>query len=471
VRKARCIFVPVKAFISSIRALLVVGAVFATLPALATLDSTDFQVLDAVVAVVGDEFVLQSDVEAQAFSARAQGMSVDRKAECRLLEDLLFQKLLVHNAKLDSLEVTEAEVMDELDRRLAYYIRQFGSLEAFENEYGRSVAQWKSEFADPLREQLLASRMQGSIDQQVRATPAEVQQAYAETPPDSLPLIPEALSYSEIVLQPAITEVQRGQTRSALDSIRTLVEQGKLSMTLAAMRHSEDPGSKYKGGCYDGIRRGEFVPEFEAAVFDTPIGELSPVFSSDFGFHFVKPTERRGEVFSACHVLMSPKVDPAALDALEAEIDTLAAQLGREMWEFAEAAQRFSTREESKNQRGQVVNPRDGSTRFGVDEIDPNVFFLLDNLAEGAWSEPILMVDEDDNGYWAMYRMDQRYPAHRANPKDDFGLFQSQVEAELRAEKMNSWLRSHIAETYVRIDPPYATCPTEHDWSGISANN
>lgn len=441
------------------------------LSASAVTDTTQFQVLDAVVAVVGDEFVLQSDVEAQAFGARAQGQDVDRVAECRMMEDMLFQKLLVHHAKLDSIEVTEAEVADEIERRLAYYIQLFGSIEAFETEYGQSVSQWKSEFAEPMREQLLAARMQGSIDQQVRATPAEVQEVYAGTPEDSLPLIPEAISYSEIVLQPEITEIQRAETRRTLDSVRTLVEQGQLTFTLAAMRYSEDPGSKYKGGCYTDIRRGQFVPEFEAAVFDTPIGELSGVFSSDFGFHFIKPTDRRGELFSACHVLMSPKVDPYALEALKAQIDTLSAELAQGLWEFPEAAQRFSTRESSKNQRGQVVNPRDGSTRFGIDELDPNVFFLLDNLEAGAWSVPVQLLDEEENGYWALFRLDRRYPAHRANPTDDFGLFQTQVENTLRAEKMNAWLRKHIAETYVRIDPPYATCPTEHDWRGISANN
>jgi peptidyl-prolyl cis-trans isomerase SurA len=452
-----------------IKIALVICALASFMSARAHLDSLEFQVLDAVVAVVGDEFVLQSDIEAQAFNARAQGMEVNRESECRMMEDLLFQKLLLHNAKLDSIEITEGEVLDEIERRLAYYIQMFGSIEAFESEYGQSVSQWKAEFAEPMKEQLMASRMQGTIDQQVRATPAEVQQAYAETPEDSLPLIPEALSYSEIIMQPAITELQRSATRSTLDSIRTLVEQGKVSMTLAAMRYSEDPGSKYKGGCYTDIQRGQFVPEFEAAVFDTPLGELSSVFSSDFGFHFVKPTDRRGELFSACHVLMSAKVDPMALSALQTEMDSLAEQLDRGIWDFSEAAQRFSTRENSKNQRGQVVNPRDGSTRFGSDELDPNIFFLLDNLEEGAWSIPVELVDEDENGYWAMFRMDRRYMAHRANPRDDFALFQMQVENQLRAEKMNTWLSDHINETYIRIDPPYATCPTDQDWRGITA--
>lgn len=452
------------------RCLLFAWACFLHTAAGATNDSLNFQVLDAVVAVVGDEFILQSDVDAQAFNARAQGLEINSKAECRIMEDLLFQKLLVHHAKLDSVEVTDGEVLDEIERRLAYYIQMFGSIEAFEAEYGQSVAQWKSEFGEPMREQLLASRMQATIDQQVRATPAEVQQFYADTPTDSLPLIPEALSYSELVLQPAITEIQRSETRRTLDSVRTQVEQGKMTMTLAAMRYSEDPGSKYKGGCYTDIRRGQFVPEFEAAVYDTPIGELSPVFSSDFGFHFLKPTDRRGEMFSACHVLISPKVDPYALEALKDQIDTLSSQLERGVWTFDEAAQRFSTRETSKNQRGQVVNPRDGSKRFGVDELDPNVFFLLDNLEIGAWSVPVQLLDEEENGFWAMYRLDERFAAHRANPREDFGLFQTQVENELRAKKMNLWLRQHIEETYVRIDPPFATCPTEQDWRGISAN-
>ena len=179
-----------------------------------TVESTP---IDAIVAVVGDGIVLESEVEAQAFAMRAQMAQMGQTAEltevqrCNLLEELIFQKLLVHHAKLDSLEVTDAEVMDEIDRRLAYYVQMFGSVEAFEAEYGQSVSEWKAEFQDPVMEQLLAGRMQAQINQQVRATPAEVQQLFAETPADSLPLIPEAVRYRELVLQPAITEAQKGR--------------------------------------------------------------------------------------------------------------------------------------------------------------------------------------------------------------------------------------------------------------------
>jgi peptidyl-prolyl cis-trans isomerase SurA len=431
--------------------------------------------IDAIVAVVGDGIVLESEVEAQAFAMRAQMAQTGQTGDlteaqrCNLLEELIFQKLLVHHAKLDSLEVTDAEVMDEIDRRLAYYIQMFGSVEAFEAEYGQSVSEWKAEFQEPVQEQLLAGRMQAEINQQVRATPAEVQQLFAETPADSLPLIPEAVRYRELVLQPAITEAQKADVRNFLDSVRTRVSTGALSMTLAASRYSEDPGSKYKGGCYQNIGRGQFVPEFEAAVFDTPIGDLSPVFETDFGYHFLRVTDRRGQVFSACHVLMSPKVDPLALAEMGVEMDSIAQRLGADELDFEDAVLEYSTREETKNQGGLVVNPRDGGTLFGSDEIDPNLFFLLNALQPGETSEPIQLTDSDEQGYWIAVQLQERVAAHRANPTQDFGYFQAIVEERLRTEQMNEWTERAIDDTYVRIDAPYASCSFDQDWTAGSS--
>lgn len=442
------------------------------LPEAAQLELTP---IDAIVAVVGDGIVLESEVEAQAFAMKAQLAQMGKSAEltdvqrCNLLEELLFQKLLVHHAQLDSLEVTDAEVMDEIDRRLAYYIQMFGSVDAFEAEYGQSVSEWKAEFEDPVREQLLAGRMQAQINQQVRATPAEVQSLYADTPNDSLPLIPEAVRYRELVLQPAITEGQKADVRNFLDSVRTLVSTGKLSMTLAASRYSEDPGSKYKGGCYQNIGRGQFVPQFEAAVFDTPIGDLSPVFETDFGYHFLRVTDRRGQVFSACHVLVSPKVDPLALAEMGIEMDSIAAQLQVGTLTFEDAVLRHSTREETKNQGGLVVNPRDGGTLFGSDEIDPNLFFLLNALDPGSVSDPIQLLDSDDQGYWIAVELVERVAAHRANPAQDFGYFQSIVEDRLRSKQLQDWTERAIRDTYVRVDAPYAACGFDQDWSAGSS--
>jgi peptidyl-prolyl cis-trans isomerase SurA len=429
-----------------------------------------YQRVDGIVAVVGDEIILASDIRDRVNQAKLEGRAVTDDNECGLLESVLFEKLLLHNARLDSLEVTEAEVMGEIDRRLAYYMQMFGSLEAFEAEYGKSVAEWKAEFNDPVREQILAQKMQGQIDQSVRSTPAQVQAYFDAIPADSLPLIPEELSYSELVMQPEVGEAQKMRTRNTLDSVRTLVVTGKMSMTLAATRYSEDPGSKYKGGCYKNIGRGQFVPEFEGAVYETEVGGYSPVFESDFGYHFLRVTDRRGEQFSACHVLMKPTFDPSALDDMQAEIDSASMKMALGSLSFDQAVLKYSTREETKNHKGQVVNPRDGGVRFGVDELDPNVFFLLQDLAPGEVSAPVQLLDEDSQAYWALLKLNERFPAHRANPKDDYALFQQQVESELREEALGKWIEKHIGESFVRIDAPYKACAMDMPWLTQSIN-
>lgn len=432
--------------------------------------SDAYQRIDGIVAVVGDEIVLASDVRDRVTQAQLEGREVSADNECGLIESILFEKLLLHNARLDSLEVTEAEVMGEIDRRLTYYLQMFGSLEAFEAEYGKSVAEWKAEFQDPVREQILAQKMQAEIDQTVRSTPAEVQDYFDAIPADSLPLIPEELSYSELVMQPEVGEAQKMRTRNTLDSIRTLVSTGKISMTLAATRYSEDPGSKYKGGCYKNIVRGQFVPEFEGAVFETAIGDYSPVFESDFGFHFLRVTDRRGEQYSACHVLIKPTFDPRALEMMATTIDSVSVQLAMGETSFDAAVLRHSTREATRNQKGQVVNSRDGGARFGVDELDPNVFFLLQDLQPGEVSAPVQLVDEDNRAYWAMIRLEERFPAHRANPTDDYALFQQQVEADMREEALSKWIDKRIGETFVRVDAPYRDCAMDMPWLTESIN-
>ena len=425
---------------------------------------SEFQLLDGIVAVVGDEIILNSAIEDRALQARIEGGEADESNKCGFLEELLFEKLLLHNARLDSLEVNDGEVMDEIERRLAYYIKMLGSVESFEAEYGKSVAEWKADFTEPILDQLLAQRMQQTISQEVRATPAEVLEYFEKTPVDSLPLIPEELSYSEIVLQPVISDRQKQAVRTTLDSIRNLVATGELSMTLAATRYSEDPGSKYKGGCYENIARGVFIPEFEAAVFDTPLNGYSPVFESDFGYHFVRVTDKRGEQFSACHVLMKPRVDPLALENQKSKIDSIYASINAGSTTFERDVLSFSTRESSKNSKGQVVNPRDGGLMFGIDELDPNLYFLLEPLEIGEMSSPVQLVDADGNGFWTILRLEDRKAAHRANPKDDYALFQSQVENNMRALDMNEWIDEHISDTFIRLSSEYINCEFNINW-------
>lgn len=426
----------------------------------------ELQKLEQIIAVVGNEIVLQSDVDAQVFQMEASGMPVTDV--CPVVEQLMLQKLLLHQARLDSVEVDDGEVAAQIDRRLEYYISMFGSVEAFEAEYGKTVAAWKAEFREPMREQIMADRMQAEIEGQVRATPRDIADHFNAIPADSLPLIPEEVRYSRILIEPELTEQQKLTTRIALDSIRGAVVAGKLSLTLAAMRHSEDPGSKYKGGCYEDIRRGQFVPEMEAQVFATPEGAFSPVFETDYGFHFVKTTNIRGEVFSMCHVLMKPTVPASALANAAALADSITVMLSADSLTFEEAVSQFSTEEGTKNQYGRVINPRTGGLFHGVDELERTDFFLINELRPGEHSQPTAVQGAEQEAY-ALYRLDERKPAHAANPQQDYELFQMQVESDIRQKKLAKWVRRRLAETYVRLIADYDGCAFDQNWFGETA--
>lgn len=422
------------------------------------------ELIDKVIAVVGNEIVLYSELEAQLEQFRAQGYPIDNNSRANVLEDLLFQKLLLHQARIDSVEVSEAEVQAEIDRRLEYFVSMFGSIEEFTKYYGKSVAEWKAEFQDPIRDKQLIERMQGTISANVRSTPGDVQSYFNEIPKDSLPLINEELQYSWIVAQPEVRESEKQRVRQKLDSIRTLVMTGKMSMTLAATRYSEDPGSKFKGGCYENVRRGQFVPEYEAAVFTTPEGSFTPVFESDFGYHFVKVQEKRGEVYTSCHVLMKPQVYESDLELAKARLDSAAAMLQRDSVNFKAAVMRYSTDEATRFAGGRVTNPITGSTRHQSDELSTDLFFILNKMEPGEISEPTLLTDQDGTQRYVILKLDSRIPAHIADLSNDYQMFQMQAESDLRNQAIRDWIIKHLKQTYVRLDETYHQLKFEHRW-------
>ena len=432
-----------------------------------TADSSNLQVIDGIVAVVGDHIILQSEVDAQVFQMRATGGLKPGAPICPVVENLMLQKLLLHQAGLDSIEVSEADITAQIDRRLAYYVNMLGSVEAFEAEYGQSVASWKSEFRLPMAEQMMADRMQVEIEGQVRSTPQDISDHYAGMHPDSLPLIPEEIRFSQIVIEPKVSETLKLETHQFLDSLRGDVVAGRLSMALAALRHSQDPGSKYKGGCYEGIRRGQFAPEVEAQVYATPEGAFSTVFESDFGLHFVKTTELRGEIFSMCHVLVKPTVSVDAVAAAAEQMDSVAHWLAVDSLSWDEAVVRYSTDEETRLQQGRVINERTGGLYHGVDELPQGFFFVLNELEPGGHSAPT-SADGTEQPAYAIYKLESRKAAHPANPQQDFELFQQLVESTLKQDKLDRWVLQRLGETYARIADDYGGCDWAYPWTSAA---
>jgi peptidyl-prolyl cis-trans isomerase SurA len=422
------------------------------------------QTIEKIVAVVGDEVVLLSEIENSLLES-SKGKVITEEMRCKALENLLYQKLLLHHAKVDSVEVSDGDVNMQVERRIDYFVQMFGSEEAFEKYYGKSIPVLKEEFFDSVKEQLLIEKEQQEVTKNTVTTPADVLKFYKEQPNDSIPLIPEQLSYSQIVFAPKIKEKEVNKVIHFMDSIRNEIIVGRTSMTLQAAKWSEDPGSKYKGGCYPLQRRGTFVPEYEAAVYNTDEGKFTPVFKSDFGYHFVKVIQKRGEFYETCHILMTPKVSESDLDKAHLLADSIYSALKKETLNFHDATVQYSTDEETKNQEGQVMNPQTGGVKHEIGGLDAEISLILSRMKPGEISAPVLSTTADGVKRYVIYRLDGRINAHKANMDLDYEIFQNAAAANAKKKSTDKWVQNKLKRTYIRIEDEYKSkCSFEFKW-------
>ena len=424
--------------------------------------------IDKVAAVVGNEIILQSEIELQALQM-TQGAPVNEQARSVALEGLLFEKLLLNQARLDSVEVSEEYIAATIDQRIQYYVGLLGSEEAFEEYYGKSITAWRDEFHDPIKEQLMAQQFRDQLSSGIAITPGEVIEFFETIPQDSLPLIPEELWYSQIARHPEISKAQEAGTRARLDSIRSSILEKPYRWNLSVIKHTQDPGSKSTQGCYRGIQKGTMVPEFEAAVFNTPVTKdgdihISEVFKSEFGYHILKVEDRRGNVYDACHILIRPEVTEQAVTEAETRLKDIVRQVRADSLDFRKAAVDLSTDEKTSKQEGRVINPASGDKHFRVDEVDPQLFFLLDKLEVGEISDPFYHTFQDGKEAVLAIRLDGRRKAHTANLEDDYLIFKQQAEALKRQTELETWVRKELEGTYVRIDDEYAKFDFTFPW-------
>jgi peptidyl-prolyl cis-trans isomerase SurA len=427
------------------------------------LSQPTLQVVDEIIGVVGDEIILMSDLE-NALLETFKGKAAPIEARCQAFENLLYQKLLLHHAKVDSVEVDDSEVQLQVDKRINYFVQMLGSEEAFETYYGKSIPVLKEDFFDTVKDQLLIEKEQQEVTKNSVTTPADVLKYFQSQPADSIPLIPEQISYSQIVFAPKIREKEITQVIHHLDSLRNEIQAGRTSMTLQAAKWSEDPGSKYKGGCYPLQKRGTFVPEYEAAVYNTDEGKFTPVFKSDFGYHFVKVVEKRGDYYESCHILMTPKIKDKDLEMAHQLADSAYQQIKSKSIEFKEAAVRYSSDEESKNQEGQVISPITGGLKHEIGNLEPEINLILSRMKPGEISEPILSTTMDGAKRYVIYRLDDRVNAHKANLDLDYEIFQNAATAETKRIATDNWVKSKLSRTYIQTDETYRNCEFEFIW-------
>src|ERR1035437_5885770 len=281
------------------------------------------KVIDRIIAVVGENTVLQSELETQYQQLLTAQEPVNENSRCKLMEELLYQKLLLAQAQKDSLNVTETQIEQELDRRLRFYIQQFGSEDKFTAFYGKTIDEFKADLKDNVRDLLLAQQMQGKITGDITVTPNEVRTFFNNIPVDSIPLINAEVEVGQIVKKPSITTAAKREAKEKIEGIRQRIMKGESSFSAMAALYSEDPGSANKGGLYENIQRGQFVPEWDAWAFKLKKNEISEVFETMYGYFIIQLIERRGDAVDARSLLIAPKVDVQDLLLAKLSLDTI----------------------------------------------------------------------------------------------------------------------------------------------------
>lgn len=421
------------------------------------------QVIDEVVAVVGANFVLQSDIEAQYIQYRMQGVIKDARAtRCQILEDMLFQKLLLNQAELDSVQVTEDQIEQTMDARFRYYIQQFGSQEKLEQFYKKPLLQIKEEFRTLVKEQLMVDEVQQKLTKDIKVTPSEVRAFFNRIPQDSIPTIEMEYQVGQIVKEPIISKEEMDATRERLRILRERIVKGENFAALATL-YSEDPGSSRKGGEVGFVSRGQLYPEYEASAFTLKQGEISDIIKSKAGYHIIQMIERRGEMINTRHILLMPKISDEDLSKASALLDSVANLIKENKITFEEAALKFSD-DPGKINGGLMVNPISGNTQFAANQLDPKIFFVVDKMKVGDISKPMAMMNEEAKQTINLYYLKTRTEPHRANLKDDYSVIQEWALNEKQNKAIGKWIGQKIGTTYFRINEHYASCSFKHDW-------
>lgn len=425
--------------------------------------------VDRIVGVVGNQIVKESDIENAFQQYKGQGMTMTDSLRGAIFDELLFKKLLVNGANHDSLDVTESEISSETDRRMRYFLTQFKSDKDFEKFYGKTTDAFKFELHDEVKELLLAQKMQAKIISNVTVSPAEVNAFYNSQPHDSLPFINSEVELGQIVIVPPVNQELREYTRASLEDIRQRVLKGQLKFCDAVLAYSEDPGSKSNCGQYENVRRGTFVPEFDAVCFSMKEGETSEVFETPYGFHFVQLIKRMGEEVTIRHILKTIPTAPEDLKKCKVKLDSVLHLIKIDTLTFCTAAAKYSMDNDTKYNCGLFQNPETGVSRIDVDllgQIDPDPQFPLtvNQMKVGDIAGPYpCMTRDGKQGYRLLY-LRLRTKPHRANLDDDYQLIQDMALQEKQNDAVEAWVRKRLASTYVRIDDNYKKFTFNYPW-------
>ena len=426
-----------------------------------TVEAQD-NVIDEVVWVVGDEAILKSDVENERLNAQYEGRRFDGDPYCVIPEELAVQKLFLHQAEIDSIEVSEQEVIQKVEQQTAWLIEQIGSKEKMEEYYNKTSTQIREMLRENIRNGLIVQQMQRELVGDIKLTPAEVRNYFKNLPPDSIPSIPTQVEVQIITREPKIKEEEIERVKKTLREFADRIYKGE-SFSMLARFYSEDPGSARRGGEYGFTGRGELTPEFANVIFNmTDPKKISKVFETEYGYHIAQLIEKRGDRVSYRHILMKPKVDEAEIEEALNKLDTLANDIRKGKVTFDEAATWVSQDKDTKNNHGLLANPQTGTSRFEMQHlaglVSQEVAKVVEGMQIGEISKPFTMINSKGKEVCAIVKLKNRIDAHKATITEDYQRLKSMVTAKRSEEKIQKWIVEKQKNTYVRINPNWRKC-------------
>lgn len=430
--------------------------------------------LDKVVGIVGENIIMKSDVEQQyLYLTTQEGANKNTLLRCQVFEDLLFQKLLLNQARLDSVEVNDNQVEAELDKRIYYYLNSplfNGDVKKFEAYYGKSLSEIKDDFRKNIRDQQLSQQVQGKITSDVKVSPNDITRYYNSIPKDSLPLINSEVEIGQIIKKPVVSEAEKNRIRDFLRGLREEIKDNPSIFAAKALIYSKDQMSRIKGGELGFQPRENLVPEFAAVAFSLKDKNCSEIVETEYGFHIIQLIERRGETINVRHILIIPSILPEDLANAERFLDSLSTELAKPgAMPFSKAAELYSDDIDTKKNGGLMVNPTNNSTRFDLQEIntiDPTLYYTIDKMKEGEVSKPIVVKSKDNQsvaGYRLVY-LKARTKPHIISIKDDYPKLQALAEADKKRKAISKWISEKRSKTYIKIDNEYINCSFQNNW-------
>jgi peptidyl-prolyl cis-trans isomerase SurA len=414
--------------------------------------------IDNIVAIVGQKIILKSDVETRMLQYKSRG-ETRSDLKCFVFEELLYQALLVNQAKIDSLDISDTQVENELERRLSYFEDQMGGREEMENYFNKAYNEIKNGFREIVQDQLLAQQMESSITEGISVTPEEVRKFYKNLPKDSLPLVESEIELAQIVINPEIKEKQIDKIKETLLEYKKRVENGEDFGFFAGL-YSDDIVSAENDGDLGWVRRGDLVPEFASAAFEmTTPGQVSDIIETEYGYHLIQFIERKGERIHIRHILKIPKPSTSEKQRAKSNLDSIANLIQSNKITFENAVLLYSTDEDTKKSGGILINPQNGTSSFKSSDLNPATNYVLAQMKPGELSEPFENENNKGKTEVKIIKLISKTNPHVADFDTDYQLISNMAKEKKKSDMINKWIIKTQKTTYFKIDDEFKDCP------------